>query len=119
MVRGVAPADQAFDLNRPDLIRNGDSRDRLPDSPTGAWQPVHHHRGRHERLGLQHRHCVQQGPGLHEDATAVCRTPDDPAHLEDVTCAFTNERLPSLTVSKETSPSGSHSRLRIHHVTGA
>ncbi len=100
---GVAPDDQAFTLNTAtDPATPPASRDILLDGPAGSGSQYTITETGTSGWDLTDIECSKDPDS--STATAVTLTIQP---TEDVTCAFTNERLPSLTIAKETSPSGS------------
>lgn len=100
---GVAPDDQAFDLNTStDPATPPASRDLLLDGPTGSGSQYTITESGTTGWKLTDIECSKTPDSTTPTAVTLTILP-----TEDVTCAFTNERLPSLTIAKETSPSGS------------
>jgi len=93
----VPVPDQSFDLNT-----NGQAaRDIMVEFPQGTYTITETKVNGWDLTDLD---C---DAGFNENlATGVITLSIAPA--QDVTCTFTNERLPSLTVSKQTSPSGAN-----------
>lgn len=100
---GVAPADQAFNLNTStDPATAPASRELLLDGPVGGGSQYTITEAGTTGWDLTDIECSKAPDTTTATAVTLTILP-----TEDVTCAFTNERLPSLMVAKETSPAGS------------
>ena len=101
---GVAPDDQAFDLNTStDPSTPPASRTLLLDGPQGGGSEYTITEADADGWDLKELRC---------DTTATKDLPNGEIKViieptEDVTCTFTNKRRPSLTITKQTSPADS------------